>query len=983
MKQVRKRFMSLLTAAALTCWTLPQLGMLTLCPALTAGAEEADNRCGSNLTWEFDQTTGTLTLSGTGAMESWHATSDVPWSQYATQIRTVVLPEGLTAIGTFAFFYCKELTEINFPDSLSEIGFDAFSYCQALKHISLPDSVTQISDYAFDECTSLESAVLPDGLQSLGYSVFSECSSLKTVHLPETLTKLSSNTFWACTALTSITLPEGLTQIGSYAFADSGLTELTIPESVTVFGSRAFADTPWLAARQAESPFVTERGILIDATACTGEVSIPRTVTEISDSAFSGCCEMTAVTIPDSVTKLGTGVFSACSALTSVTLPASMQEIPSYTFSNCTEMTSFTVPSSVTQIGRCAFSGCTSLAEITVFNPYCIIADNTDTLPAETVICSYPGALAERYAKQYERTFRALEGEPEVNYTYEIIPLLAPFNSYFFVKTNNPDPTSFRFADSDSVYSEDASIECMDYRYGDVQYESEDSLRVGGGYIFSGSGTDGGTLQLQISIPTNSYYQEWVDFGGTYTIPALYDTADYLIRTYATKDSFFENMDAVQTGFSSVCLYSGSYIRGSLSRSSDYWSVARAGHADQLYYIYSPYRRNNNVSLFATVIYPFRYDSLGFPGMMGLVSKRLNSESEYKWSQTSHAHIQVTYDGTTKTYGGQGHGEGQGLSADKLTRFFDFSEDDRADITLDSMRQLQRDYAKIEMDDDIPREDSVTWLKVADRVGACGEWAKIGGGLTHFYKADDSGTDGGDEWGVGYSIYWGGSLGYFKNVWLDGRYINQYQMWDAGETFADHPTADLVLRDVTVPDVTYTSSYIYNAETGYETLYDVTDVREMTATVRYRYSEEEGLWRAVSTSVHQPNTPMDALREMTEQGQIDAKYLDALELTAEEVAALGVDRNTDSAPERYYLYDGSAEPGTAYMRVSGDFNGDCEISIADAVLLARFLAEDSSLSYAELDIILIGEPDQDRDGLVTALDMAAILGKLKAFSMQA
>lgn len=141
------------------------------------------------------------------------------------------------------------------------------------------------------------------------------------------------------------------------------------------------------------------------------------------------------------------------------------------------------------------------------------------------------------------------------------------------------------------------------------------------------------------------------------------------------------------------------------------------------FYIQSPYERKNSKRLFASAVYPYRCDSLGFPSMMGKISKRLDSSSSYVWDSNSHAHINVTYGGETRRYGGEGNGEGQGISEDKIIRYFTFDEKD-VPITLDSIKQLLLDYSKVDMEDDIPHENALTWESVCDTVGN-GAWVRL------------------------------------------------------------------------------------------------------------------------------------------------------------------------------------------------------------------------------------------------------------------
>lgn len=524
------------------------------------------------------------------------------------------------------------------------------------------------------------------------------------------------------------------------------------------------------------------------------------------------------------------------------------------------------------------------------------------------------------------------------DYTYTVTPILSPFNEYFFVKTDNPDPTSFRFADKSSIYYkssiyEENSIISLDcdwddevYLYADINYENEQTGRVNGGYIFKSGDTDGGEIVLQSK--EGGYYDgdwSWVDYTWSDTnvklkLPALKDDADYLIDTYANGSGFFDNMDAVEEGFSSVCLYSGSYIRGELYKSGSYWGLSTSPHKDQIFYILSPYDRKGDKLLFASAIYPYRYDSLGFPGMMGTISQRLDNSSSYKWNSNSHAHIDVTYNGETRSYGGQGEGEGQGISEDKIKQYFTFGSNGTK-ITLENARQLLNDYSAIEMEDDVPREDALTWKSIYDKIGS-GTWVRQNRGYTYLYQDGDGTHFFNDDWGVGNGIYWGGDVGYASDTWVDGRYVSAWEHWAKGEKFEDHPTSDIILKDVTMPQITYDRIYQYNNSTGkyeYEYTFSITEKQK---NVLFYYSEADNIWKADRMAYDDDCLYSWEIADFVEQGLIDEKYLDMVTLTSAEVKALNVDRNTDIVPDDYYIYDGTAEPGTSIKNHKHNYTGE-------------------------------------------------------------
>ena len=156
---------------------------------------------------------------------------------------TYTIPQGITAIGDSAFFYCDSLTSVSIPDSVTAIGDSAFFWCSSLTSVSIPDSVTAIGDSAFSYCDSLTSVSIPDSVTSIGDEVFYSCSSLTSVNIPDSVTSIGDRAFSYCDSLTSVSIPDSVTAIGNRAFyyCDS-LTSVSIPNSVTSIGDYAFGD---------------------------------------------------------------------------------------------------------------------------------------------------------------------------------------------------------------------------------------------------------------------------------------------------------------------------------------------------------------------------------------------------------------------------------------------------------------------------------------------------------------------------------------------------------------------------------------------------------------------------------------------------------------------------------------------------------------------------------------------------------------------
>ena len=151
-----------------------------------------------------------------------------------------VIPNSVTSIGDHAFEDCFSLTGIVIPDGVTSIGDYAFSSCRSLTNIVIPDSVTSIGDHAFEGCYSLYSIVIPDSVTSIGNHAFEDCYSLTGIVIPDGVTSIGNEAFWGCTSLSSLVIPDGVTSIGDYAFGECNFPYNLRQELISRFGRNFF-----------------------------------------------------------------------------------------------------------------------------------------------------------------------------------------------------------------------------------------------------------------------------------------------------------------------------------------------------------------------------------------------------------------------------------------------------------------------------------------------------------------------------------------------------------------------------------------------------------------------------------------------------------------------------------------------------------------------------------------------------------------------
>ena len=280
------------------------------------------------LSWILNQTTGKLVISGNGEMGNLSSESTSAWRPYKLDIKSVVIEEGVSSIGVYAFGYCSFLESISLPEGLTSIGAYAFTHCESLVDINLPDSLLSVGSYAFSSCVALAHIALPEGATTVGLRAFYGCSGLLSVSFPTSMTSMPAETLMNCSSLESLTLP----YIGEYREDEQPIGFI-------------FGYTDYYAKGTTGQIYVDSMGHQR-----ARYYYIPDTLRSVT---------VTEGDIP-------TYAFYNCSFLTSITVQEGIMRIGSHAFANCSGIESIVIPDSVVWLGNCLFEGCSSLQRITL-----------------------------------------------------------------------------------------------------------------------------------------------------------------------------------------------------------------------------------------------------------------------------------------------------------------------------------------------------------------------------------------------------------------------------------------------------------------------------------------------------------------------------------------------------------------------------------------------------------------------------------------
>ncbi len=491
MKKTIKRIL----ATVLTVMMLLGIVLMTDINITASAAEIYSGTCGENLTWTLDTVTGELVISGEGEMYDYDAMGDVvpnysPWSNTGdTQIKSIVINDGITSIGDNAFHNGSNnivFESIEIPNSISRIGERAFAYCESLENIYIGKNVCNIGKEAFYKTgyynneSNWESNVLYIG----NYLIRAE-ENLSGAHtVADGTILISSGSFRGCVDLVSIEFPTSLKYIGDYAFQNcEKLNYIDIPDSVIEIGECAFDYTGYYLNSSNWDNNALYIGNCLVSVDIGYESPKPCVIEDgtklIADGVFSNEY-VTSIYIPDSVKYICGDTFDSWNVKeikvnidnpyfssdsygalyskdktrlieypsgneeTDFEIPDSVIEIGANAFSYSELLERVVIPCSVVKVGDDAFSQCTGLLEVAIPNSVTYIGSNVfeGCTNLENVILSDQITQIGRYA------FSNCDS---------IFSIIIPDNVTCVKKA------AFSFCDGLTSMTFDNNIECIEY----------------------------------------------------------------------------------------------------------------------------------------------------------------------------------------------------------------------------------------------------------------------------------------------------------------------------------------------------------------------------------------------------------------------------------------------------------------------------------------------------------------------------------------
>jgi cell surface protein len=259
-----------------------------------------------------------------------------------------VFPENITCIDGFNG---TNLTgSLIIPEGVTEIGSYAFSGCPLGGTLTLPKTLVIIGDNAFAQASLTGTLDIPESVKSIGHSAFwcklFSKSFTGRLHLPANLEYLGPAAFWGCNGLTgSLTIPAKIKNIPTQCFYNCyGLNgQLVLPKDLINIEEEAFYSCNFRGQLNLPEGLLSIGDEAFDGCEFSGQLVLPKSLVALGQKSFSGCSRLTGIVeIPEDIIMIQTSVFAGCSHLEGVVLSKNTETIQNGAFANCYQLNSIT-----------------------------------------------------------------------------------------------------------------------------------------------------------------------------------------------------------------------------------------------------------------------------------------------------------------------------------------------------------------------------------------------------------------------------------------------------------------------------------------------------------------------------------------------------------------------------------------------------------------------------------------------------------------
>ncbi len=375
-------------------------------------------------------------------------------------ITSVIIPDGVTEIGKYAFsgcvglnsisfpatlrsvwdgaFYgCRSIEEIVFPEGMEEVGSFAFYNCRYLHTVVFPDSLKRIGDSSFDGCGMLQSAVFGKSLERIGDTAFKDCASLVSMDISG-ISELGAGAFMKCTSLESVAMGDAMSYICPETFRGCGnLDKVTFGACISSIGKSAFEGCASLKNLPEIGSLTEICPLAFNGCVSLKKAEIGENVQTIANSAFAGCASLSKISVSEgnkAYSSVNGCLYSGDGARLilcpmgykgTLKLPESVKEIGDYAAVGCRGISDAAMNEGLDSIGKAAFLGCTDLSSLS-------LPDSLENIsPAALGMYLYDGSVKK---EQYLRVFASGGGCAEKYCADRMLPF-TPYEDTFFLSS--------------------------------------------------------------------------------------------------------------------------------------------------------------------------------------------------------------------------------------------------------------------------------------------------------------------------------------------------------------------------------------------------------------------------------------------------------------------------------------------------------------------------------------------------------------------